>query len=482
MSRTWSIRLQIGLVIALFLGSLATVLFNAFQTIRLPRREFEVQDRLRAASRQLAEEAEPELMSFQAKGGPQFGPFNEKLRAISRRVLAAHPGVEGGFYLDADLDRFAGFAFPNDPYRPAPPAPEVPAPSPKQYLPKEKVPPLGSGGGDDPPPKERPFIHVQAQNCLSLDPGAFDFNVRTVGPSRVAILTEPVGPKHPARLATWVMFRLISPETQESQLHRYQLSTGLALGGIALAVLLTVNLGRTLKRQRLEQERLQDELRHSEQLAALGKLLAGVAHEVRNPLAGIRSTVQLWERLPDTARTPGSIRAVIQAVDRLNDIISRLLYFARSDHTGRQPVSVNAVLTETLNLLEAQAAGQCVALERELDPDLPSVSGSAIALLQVFLNLVTNALQAMPQGGKLHCRTRYDPQQRSVEVRIADTGPGIVPEARRHLFEPFFTTRPDGTGLGLALCREIALQHGGRIELEAGGPGASFRVLLPTAG
>src|SRR5207249_11418064 len=121
-----------------------------------------------------------------------------------------------------------------------------------------------------------------------------------VPPSRVIVLTEPVGRQRPARLATWVMYRLTGPEQLEGQVHGYQVSTGLALGGIALALLLTGNLGRTLRRQRLEQERLRDELRRAEHLAALGRLLAGVAPEVRNLLAGIRSTVQLLPCLPDS--------------------------------------------------------------------------------------------------------------------------------------------------------------------------------------
>lgn len=218
----------------------------------------------------------------------------------------------------------------------------------------------------------------------------------------------------------------------------------------------------------------------AEHLAVLGKLLAGVAHEVRNPLAGIRSTVQLWERLPDTSRSPDSIHAVVQGVDRLNEIVSRLLLFARmGDKNETQPISANSVLTETLNLLEAQATNQAVAIERELDPDLPTVFGSASAIRQVFLNLATNALQAMPQGGRLRCRTHYEPQKCTVEIRFTDTGPGIPPDVRKHLFEPFFTTRPDGTGLGLALCQEFVHQHGGKLEFEAGVPGATFVVVLP---
>ena len=155
----------------------------------------------------------------------------------------------------------------------------------------------------------------------------------------------------------------------------------------------------------------------------------------------------------------------------------KLLYFARLDNAERQPVSVNEILNETLDLMAAQAAAQKVVIERELQPNLPPVPGSANALRQVFLNLATNALQAMPGGGRLRCGSGEHPQQGTVEVRFDDTGPGISAEDRRHLFEPFFTTRPDGTGLGLALCREIVAQHQGRVELETReGPGTSFVI------
>jgi two-component system, NtrC family, sensor histidine kinase HydH len=116
----------------------------------------------------------------------------------------------------------------------------------------------------------------------------------------------------------------------------------------------------------------------------------------------------------------------------------------------------------------------------ELAADLPLVSGSAQALQQVVLNLTTNALQAMPTGGTLHWRTRALDAPPRVQMCVSDTGPGIAPADRTHLFEPFWTTRPQGTGLGLALCREIVQQHGGQIELDAQpGWGAVFRVTLP---
>jgi signal transduction histidine kinase len=276
------------------------------------------------------------------------------------------------------------------------------------------------------------------------------------------------------------MYRLVDPRSLGNQVRRYQTSTGLAIAGLALAAILLLNLGRTLRRQRQKEAELRDELRRAEHLAGLGKLLAGVAHEVRNPLAAIRSTVQLWQRLPDTARTDSSMEAVIQSVDQLNQTVSQLLHFSRADHTDRQPVQVNLLLQETVDLMRAQAIEHKVAILSQFDERLPEVSASPNALRQVFVNLLQNAIQAMSTGGSLVVESHWDAQRRRAELVFSDSGPGVPPDQQSHLFEPFFTTRPNGTGLGLALCREIVLQHDGQVTYVDGTPsGATFKIVIP---
>jgi two-component system sensor histidine kinase HydH len=463
MPRVWSIRLQSALVIGMFFASLAIVVDNAFQTLRLPREESDAADRLREASRLMAEAAQSQSDRLNATVFGKVEEISERLRQISNQLLAAYPGVEGGFYLATPIDRFAGYGYPTESLENTP----------------QRLESAVRSRGDEPPPKEAAFILVQVRQSLASGSDESQLDTRTVGQSRVAIVTQPVGPRLPARLAAWTMYRITSPQSLAEQLKRFQWSTGMALVGIAIAVALSANLGLTYQRQRREKERLRDELRRSEHLAAIGKLLAGVAHEVRNPLAGIRSTVQLWERLPETARTPESIEAVAGAVDRLNDIVTRLLYFARTDNTERRPTSVNSILTELLNLIEAQASAQCVTIERDLDSELPIIDASSGGLRQAFLNLLTNAIQAQPQGGRIVCSTRLLQTDRGIEISIQDSGSGVTPEVRKHLFEPFYTTRPNGTGLGLAICHEIVAQHGGRIELLSAGGGTTFRIVLP---
>ncbi len=470
----FALRWQVALVLLLFVGSLAILLVSQLTFFWLPQREAGAREQVRAASRRMAAEAEEVLRRFPLVEGHKVPKeLHPELYAITRRVLADAPDVEGGFYLGNGFDQFTGYAFPT---RPGSEPPHLKGPRGPHK--KGGPPPPEQPDRREPPPLEEPLIRLQARQTLDLEPGVgARVDVREVGPSLVMVATEPIGPRRPALAATWVMVRLTGPEHEQDRARRYLASTGLALGGVLLALLLAANLGRSLRHERIQRDRLREELRRAEHLASLGRLLAGVAHEVRNPLAGIRSTLQLWQRLPDQARPPDSMDALLGAVDRLESLVSRLLYFARSGYDNPRPVDLNALVRETVALLAARAQGQGVSWQVDLEAKLPAVPGSSQALHQVVLNLVTNALQAMPAGGRCSCRTRALEGGR-VELQVGDTGPGVPAAARAHLFEPFFTTRPEGTGLGLALCREIVVQHGGTIEFEPG-PGAVFRVTLP---
>jgi two-component system sensor histidine kinase HydH len=478
----FGLRWQFIVVGLLFVASLATLLSSSLAAFSLPRREAEMQQQLLEASRRMSEAAAALLDNpddlRRLKPPPYWHP---RLTDITAAALADRSGVEGGFYLGGNWNEFTGFAFPNNPHGPSePPPPPKKGPGKKgqgKHRPLEyALPPPRR----EPPPNEYDFILAQCKSSLAKPDAPPIVQTTEIGPSRILVVSEAVGRQRPAVMATWVMTRLTRPEQMTVDLRRYLASALLALAGIVASLLLTVNLGRTLRRERRQREQLREELRRAEHLAALGKLLAGVAHEVRNPLAAIHSTVQLYQRLPPQARDPSALDVILGNVDRLNSLVSRLLFFVRTGHEQRRPVDVNAIVQEVLTLLRAGADSQRVVLRTELASELPPIHASPQALQQVVLNLATNALQAMPNGGTLLCRTHRLEGPPRVELWIGDTGPGIAAEELPHLFEPFHTTRPQGTGLGLALCREIVQQHGGQIELDhQEGWGAVFRVTLP---
>jgi two-component system nitrogen regulation sensor histidine kinase GlnL len=235
---------------------------------------------------------------------------------------------------------------------------------------------------------------------------------------------------------------------------------------------------------------LEEQVRRSDRLAALGVLAAGVAHEVRNPLVGVRAAAQLMEREPGFPPNLQEFTGIIiREVDRLNRLVGELLAFAGARPLQIQSCNVNQVAEEALRLEEAGLQAGGVTVVRRYDPAVPAVAGDPERLLQVFLNLIRNGAEAMAGGaGELQVRTRFErvaPQcggRAAAVVEIADRGPGIPPEIQAQLFNPFFTTKDGGTGLGLPISLRIVEEHGGAIEVQGGvGQGATFRVLLPIA-
>lgn len=225
-----------------------------------------------------------------------------------------------------------------------------------------------------------------------------------------------------------------------------------------------------------------ERLARAEQLAALGELAAAIAHEVRNPLAVVRSAAQgIGETLDGGA--PEARRAasfIIAEVDRLSTVTSTLLAASRPLPLEARPTPVDELIERAVRLAGEAMGAKQIRLHRQAAGALPQVRVDPDLLCQVLLGLLTNAVQSVPAGGEVSIAARAASD--AVEVAVADTGPGVPAELRGRVFEAFFTTRPRGTGLGLAVARRIVEAHGGRIEVgERGGGGALFTVRLPVA-
>jgi C4-dicarboxylate-specific signal transduction histidine kinase len=253
----------------------------------------------------------------------------------------------------------------------------------------------------------------------------------------------------------------------------------------------TVLVARDVTEQaRMEAERaeLRNRLAQSEKLAALGQVVAGIAHELNNPLQGVMGHLELLlatEQLAPSVQR--DLRLVYREADRAAKIVHNLLVFAGSRRISRRRLNLNLVLRRVLSLRATACRAQETTVVRDLEPRLPRLAGDAILLQQAFLNIVVNAEQAVlgrHAERAILVTTRCDRARGVCTVQIADNGPGIAAEALSRLFEPFFTTKDvgQGTGLGLAIAYGIVQEHGGRI-VAANRPegGASFTVELPLA-
>jgi len=232
---------------------------------------------------------------------------------------------------------------------------------------------------------------------------------------------------------------------------------------------------------RIEERRLlQSQLAHQEKMAAFGLFAAGVAHEIGNPLAAISSELELLLGEQDLTTVHTSLGQIRVQVGRISRILRELVDFARRRRDTEADLSLNSVVDDTLRLIRPDPRMRSVVLSTDLDPDIPPVRLVEDRLVQILLNLVLNALDAMPSGGKLSIRTR--PLDGAVLLEVADTGVGMSEEVRARAFEPLFTTKPQGkgTGLGLAICADFVAAVGGRIEVVSRpGEGTTFRVTLP---
>jgi two-component system nitrogen regulation sensor histidine kinase GlnL len=236
---------------------------------------------------------------------------------------------------------------------------------------------------------------------------------------------------------------------------------------------------------------LERAVRQADRLSILGTLAAGLAHEVKNPLGGIKGAAQLLEmELPAESELRDYTRVMLKEVQRVNRIVEELLELASPRRLELSKVNLHKTLADILILQKRAVGKKKITFQQQFDPSIPPVLGDEALLIQLFLNLIKNAVEAVGESGLIRVTSRVladysmtqkgERRARMVAIEISDDGPGIHKEEMEHLFTPFFTTKPNGTGLGLAICHKIISEHRGMIKVDSDPTrGTTFTVMLP---
>ncbi len=244
------------------------------------------------------------------------------------------------------------------------------------------------------------------------------------------------------------------------------ITSAIVMTGLFLVLLLVVKNGEAIiERRALERMRLKEQLGRAEHLSSLGEMVAAVSHEIRNPLGIILSSTELMQKklaLHDPAITINNI--IMEEASRLNTIITDFLNYARPRIPNLSPCRVEEILDKNINFLTPQIESRGDTITRHFDHPVPLIHADADMLYQAFLNILMNAMQAMPNGGNLVIRVGK--QNNLVKIAIEDSGPGISKEVLEKIWVPFFTTKDMGTGLGLGVVKNIIKSHEGRIDIE----------------
>jgi len=245
-----------------------------------------------------------------------------------------------------------------------------------------------------------------------------------------------------------------------------------------------IQWGKTLEKQVNERTKkikeMQDSLIQSEKLASLGKMAAGIAHEINNPLTSILINSHLLLEKAENPYIKESLNLITDETSRCSSIVKGLLEFSRQSPPKKVPADINGLITNTSALLENQLKFQNIKVIKKLEPNLPHIKIDTSKIKQVIWNLMINSAEAMPEGGKITLAARFSEDKKNIVIEITDTGKGIPQENINKLFDPFFTTKESGSGLGLAVSYGIIQQHQGHIKASSRvGQGTTFTVTLP---
>ena len=406
-----------------------------------------------------------------------------RLKSLSDSVFMNVRGMEGGFFI-TNLDEFYGYGYPTSP----PPIP-VYGPPPRSYafIKNQVLETIDS---------TKPILRLHkfdpAFFPLGTEPVFVDGQVVAVVWARIHIERELPAIKLRqlfnigalTSLLGFVIALLISitqrRKIQQMSLDLEHVKSGKAvqvteskgtLGFIARSINAMV---KTMRDENTRREKLERQLHQKQKMASLGKVIAGVAHEVKTPLAIIKTRIQMWQQaLRDTngeaqvrdVFSNESLQLVVDEVDRLSDLVRRLLLFSKPQPAFQEPTDLNDLLRQTITFSETRTSKERIQINAEFDRSLPKIPADRNALRQVFINIIVNSIEAIPGNGKIDIRTVYNAQRHMCTITFVDNGTGIPTEMRQSIFDPFVTTKKKGFGLGLSISYEIITAHGGSIQL-----------------
>ena len=297
-------------------------------------------------------------------------------------------------------------------------------------------------------------------------------------------------------LGVMEIYKRADPIDRDIREARIVVLLGALCGGLLLYLSLFAivrQAARKIKEQEENLLKVQSDLVASQRMAAVGEIAAAVAHGIGNPLSSIRAAAQVAKLDCDECEGPDlqqktltTLDEIIQQVDRVQKRMRGLLNFAKPMEPRPAPVEINSLLSDIVDVLRPRFAEAGVSPQLDLDRSLPEVQLDANHVEQIFMGLVTNALEATPNGGRVTIRTntlKDNGSATNVHISIEDTGEGIPVDSRERVFDPFFTTKPDGTGIGLPLARKFVERNGGKIIVSDGtSGGAKFDVVFPVGG
>ena len=503
LSFRWQITLLGTLSVILFLA----VLVASFSALRYTKSSVLIDekkylsDAANALAREYEDRAQPVPQNEVEPPTPvTLGSSNGTLTFLTRAVLRTTDGVEGGFY-SATENILVGYSFPT------------------RY-----GTPDSQDKADIPADARTAILQVAHNAALTHKPSE---QVLT-GVNEIIIEAVPVRRGDINVGSSWAMNRLTSLPGS-NRFRAYLIAVGLGISALFCVVLTLLvvrnlqsgvrkiesgleslemdlssqiptssdpreiqqiaqainRLGTTLKENIDREKEIEDRLRHAEKLAALGRLVAGVAHEVRNPLATIQLRIQMCERATSNSSIRESCAVALEEIERLNGMVSRLLSFSRPVHLQKESINLSRLVQQRLDTFRDKAQRAGVKFVTNFSRDGKPTQVDQDRMAQVFDNVIQNAIEAMSEsGGTLRCSVSSEMNAAATAwqtcVEFRDAGEGIGIDALHRIFDPFFTTKPSGTGLGLSICHELVRAHGGEIRVESvHGQGTVVHISIP---